>query len=165
MRASLRELHTVNARPHNGRRPSAVFTAIHLNAATDEGTCARVVLPPSNIGPWTRTWAWSWQWLVCAQNWLAIILIVLTGILSLLMSTRHILHSWLIRSRAKRRWRHAAIIVGLLLWDWYRSSARFGGNHLLQSASYIFILRSLIFIWGKAFFSRLRQTLFVSGLI
>ena len=54
VRASLRELHTVNARPHNGRRPSAVFTAIHLNAATDEGTCACVVLPPSNVGPWTR---------------------------------------------------------------------------------------------------------------
>ena len=54
VRASLRELHTVNARPHNGRRPSALFTAIHVDAATDEGTCARVVLPPSNIRAWTR---------------------------------------------------------------------------------------------------------------
>ena len=54
VRASLRELHTVNARPQNGRQPSALFTAIHVHAATDEGACARVVLPPSNVGPWTR---------------------------------------------------------------------------------------------------------------
>ena len=54
VRASLRELHTVNARPHNGRRPSALLAAIHVDAATDEGTCDRVVLPPSNVGPWTR---------------------------------------------------------------------------------------------------------------
>ena len=50
VRASLRELHTVNARPHNGRRPSALLAAIHVYAATEECTCACVLLPPSNIG-------------------------------------------------------------------------------------------------------------------
>ena len=85
--------------------------------------------------------------------------------LSLLMRARLILHSWLIWSRAKRRWRHAAIIIALLLWEWYWRSARFGGSHMLQSAYNILIMPCLTFIWGKAFFSRLRQTLFVSGVL
>ena len=55
MRASLREVHTVTARPHNGRRPRALLATIHDVAATDEGTCPRVVLPPSNVGTWTRS--------------------------------------------------------------------------------------------------------------
>jgi hypothetical protein len=55
VRASLREVHTVTARPHNGRRPRALLATIHDVAATDEGTCPRVVLPPSNVGAWTRS--------------------------------------------------------------------------------------------------------------
>ena len=81
------------------------------------------------------------------------------------MRARLILHSLLIWSRAKRRWRHAAIIIALLLWEWYWRSARFGGSHMLQSAYNILIMPCLTFIWGKAFFSRLRQTLFVSGVL
>ena len=53
MRASLREIHTVNARPHNGLRPSSLLAVNHVLGATDEGTCPREVLPPSNVGAWT----------------------------------------------------------------------------------------------------------------